>query len=333
LVLFGFFKIGVRQNFSNYGAFGMRKKELSFFILSNTGSPIKQITASGSIVRYGFFFLAVCVILLGYLTFDYITLKKASLNNRYLQSKVSVQQDEISNQHKQIQFFAGEIINLKSKLIDLYSFEKKIRAMANLKNKKNEIQEGFFGIGGSSPADLDTKIALTEKHNTLVREMHEQVDEINLAAKVQAEGFKSILSFFEEQRSLLASTPAIRPAHGNATSTFGYRTSPFTGLREFHKGFDISAYEGAPIVATANGTVSQTDYNGSLGNTIVINHGHGMVTRYAHASKILKKSGSFVKRGEIIALIGNTGRSTGPHVHYEVHLNGIPVNPDNYILN
>ena len=311
----------------------MRKKEISFFILSNTGSPIKQITASGSIVRYGFFFLAVCVILLGYLTFDYITLKKASLNNRYLQSKVSVQQDEISNQHKQIQFFAGEITNFKSKLIDLYSFEKKIRAMANIKNKKNELQEGFFGIGGSSPADLDTKIALTEKHDSLMREMHEQVDEINLVAKRQAEGFKSILSFFEEQRSLLASTPAIRPAHGSTTSTFGYRISPFTGLREFHKGFDISAYEGTPIVATANGTVSQTEYNGSLGNTIVINHGHGMVTRYAHASKILKKSGSFVKRGEIIALIGDTGRSTGPHVHYEVHLNGIPVNPDNYMLN
>ena len=311
----------------------MRKKELSFFILSNTGSPIKQITASGSIVRYGFFFLAVCVILLGYLTFDYITLKKASLNNRYLQSKVSVQQDEISNQHKQIQFFAGEITNFKSKLIDLYNFEKKIRAMANIKSKKNELQEGFFGIGGSSPADLDTKIALTEKDNSLMREMHEQVGEINLAAKRQAEGFKSILSFFEEQRSLLASTPAIRPANGSTTSTFGYRISPFTGLREFHKGFDISAYEGTPIVATASGTVSQTEYNGSLGNTIVINHGHGMVTRYAHASKILKKSGSFVKRGEIIALIGNTGRSTGPHVHYEVHLNGIPVNPDNYILN
>jgi len=311
----------------------MKKKKVSFFILSNTGSPIKQITASGSIVRYGFFFLVVCVISLGYLTFDYITLKKASLNNRYLQSKVSVQQDEISNQHKQIQFFAGEITNLKNKLVDLYNFEKKIRVMANIKNKKNELLEGFFGVGGSSPADLDTKIPLTEKHNSLMREMHEQVDELNLATKRQAEGFKSILSFFEEQRSLLASTPAIRPAHGDTTSIFGYRMSPFTGLREFHKGFDIAANEGTPITATANGTVSQVEYNGSLGNMIVINHGHGMVTRYAHASKILKKPGSFVKRGEIIALIGNTGRSTGPHVHYEVHLNGIPVNPDNYMLN
>jgi murein DD-endopeptidase MepM/ murein hydrolase activator NlpD len=311
----------------------MRKKEFSFFILSNTGSPIKQITAPGSVVRYGLFFFVVCVVLMGYLTFDYITLKKASLNNRYLQSKVSVQQDEISNQHKQIQFFAGEITNLRSKLTDLYGFEKKIRAMANIKGKKDELKEGFFGIGGSSPADLDTKIPITEKHNSLMREMHEQVDELNLATKRQAEGFKSILSFFEEQRSLLASTPAIRPAYGGTTSTFGYRTSPFTGLREFHKGYDIAANDGTPIVATANGTVSQTEYNGSLGNLIVVNHGHGMVTRYAHASKILKKPGAFVKRGEIIALIGDTGRSTGSHVHYEVHLNGIPVNPDNYMLN
>ncbi|MBU1571478.1 MAG: M23 family metallopeptidase, partial [Proteobacteria bacterium] len=82
-----------------------------------------------------------------------------------------------------------------------------------------------------------------------------------------------------------------------------------------------------------NGTVSLSEYNGLSGNTIAINHGHGMVTRYAHASKLLKKPGSFVKRGEIIALVGDTGRSTGPHVHYEVHLNGMPVNPDNYMLN
>jgi len=311
----------------------MGKKEISFFILSNTGSPIKQITASGSVVRYGSLFIAVCMILLGYLTFDYITLKKASLNNRYLQSKVSVQQDEISNQHKQIQYFAGEITNLKTKLIDLYSFEKKIRAMANIKNKNNDLQDGFFGIGGSSPADLNTKIDITEKHNSLMREMHEQVDELNLATKRQTEGFKSVLSFFEEQRSLLASTPAIRPAHGRTTSTFGYRTSPFTGLREFHKGYDIASNVGTPIVATANGTVSEAEYNGALGNMIAINHGHGMVTRYAHASKILKKPGDFIKRGEIIALIGNSGRSTGSHVHYEVHLNGVPVNPDNYMLN
>jgi murein DD-endopeptidase MepM/ murein hydrolase activator NlpD len=195
------------------------------------------------------------------------------------------------------------------------------------------LQEGLFGVGGSSPDDLDPKISLSQKHDSLMREMHEQVEELNVAVKVQTEGFKSIITYFEEQRSLLASTPAIRPTQGSVTSNFGYRTSPFSGLREFHKGYDIAANHGAPILATASGTVSLSEYNGLFGNTIEINHGHGIVTRYSHASKLLKKPGTFVKRGEIIALVGDSGRSTGPHVHYEVHLNGIPVNPENYMLN
>ncbi|MFO7665825.1 MAG: M23 family metallopeptidase [Desulfobacterales bacterium] len=312
----------------------MGKKGISFLILRDSGSPIKQINASGKIVRYALFFFAASLILSGYFAYDYITLKKASLNNRYLQSKLSVQQDEVTNQRKQIQFFAGEISNLKAKLVDLYNFEKKIRSIANIRNKKkNSLQEGLFGVGGSAPEDLDPKISLSEKHDSLMREMHEQVEELNVAVKAQTEGFKSIMTYFEEQRSLLASTPAIRPTQGSVTSTFGYRVSPFTGLREFHKGYDIASYHGAPIVATANGTVSLSEHNGLFGNIIAINHGHGLVTRYAHASKLLKKAGSFVKRGEIIALVGDTGRSTGPHVHYEVHLNGIPVNPDNYMLN
>jgi murein DD-endopeptidase MepM/ murein hydrolase activator NlpD len=312
----------------------MRKKGISFLILRDSGSPIKQINASVNVLRYILFFLTAGLILSGYFAYDYITLKKSSLNNRYLQSKLAVQQDEVTNQRKQIQFFAGEIANLKAKLVDLYNFEKKIRSIANIRNKKkNALQEGLFGIGGSTPGDLDPKISLSEKHDSLMREMHEQVEELNVAVKAQTDGFKSIITYFEEQTSLLASTPAIRPVLGSVTSTFGYRTSPFSGLREFHKGYDIASNHGAPIVATANGTVSLAEFNGLFGNTIAINHGHGMVTRYSHASKLLKKPGTLVKRGEIIALVGDTGRSTGPHVHYEVHLNGIPVNPENYMLN
>ena len=109
--------------------------------------------------------------------------------------------------------------------------------------------------------------------------------------------------------------------------------SPFTGRREFHKGYDIATKKGSPVLATAAGVVTFVGRKGLLGNCIIINHGHGMVTRYAHIDKFLKKRGEKVKRWEPIALVGNTGRSTGPHVHYEVRLNGIPVNPFKYILN
>ncbi|MBU3947166.1 MAG: M23 family metallopeptidase [Proteobacteria bacterium] len=306
----------------------MKKKEISLILLNNTGSTIKKISASDKAVRSACFFLVLFVIVMGYLVHDYISLKRASLDNVYLQDKVSVQEDELVNQRKQIQFFANEIKTIKSKLTDLHNFEKKIRAMAKIKKNKR-----FIGIGGSNPDTIDTAIALTERHDSLMQEMHVQVAEIDFAASRQKEGLKSVVSFFEEQRNLLAVSPSIRPTFGNITSTFGYRTSPFTGLREFHKGIDIAAPGGTPIIATANGVVSEAGYLGSLGNAIVINHGYGMVTCYGHASKILKKPGSFVKRGEIIARVGNTGRSTGAHVHYEIHHNGIPVNPSNYLLN
>jgi murein DD-endopeptidase MepM/ murein hydrolase activator NlpD len=137
----------------------------------------------------------------------------------------------------------------------------------------------------------------------------------------------------EGQRNLLASTPAIRPSSGWMTSRFGYRTSPFTGRKEFHKGVDIANRKGTAILATADGIVSFAGQKGAMGNIVVIDHGHGLVTRYAHLSKALKKRGEAVKRGDIIAQMGNSGRSTGPHLHYEVQLNGVPVNPAKYILN
>jgi murein DD-endopeptidase MepM/ murein hydrolase activator NlpD len=310
----------------------MRKK-ISFFVLSNTGSPTKRVTFSRSILWGLGGFLAVGCLFFGYIVFDYCGLKRANFYKHQLENKIANQQEEISIQRKQIQNFAGEINTLKTELISLNSFEKKIRIIANI--EKSPDQLGLFGVGGSIPDDLDANIQLTEKHNSLLREMHTQIDQMDVAIANQKEGFDSLLKYLNVQRNLLASTPAIRPLNTNGwvTSNFGYRQSPFTGRREFHKGLDIATRKGEPIVATANGTVTYSGMKGGLGNVVVVDHGHGMVTRYGHSQKLLKKRGEKVKRGDIIALVGNTGRSTGPHVHYEVHLNGIPVNPEKYILN
>ena len=117
------------------------------------------------------------------------------------------------------------------------------------------------------------------------------------------------------------------------SSRFGNRLSPFTGRKEFHKGIDIATKMGAPIIAPANGIVSHIGYDRGYGKILTINHGYGIKTRYAHLKKILVKKGQYVKRDQKIALVGNTGRSTGSHLHYEVHLNRVSVNPLNYILN
>jgi len=305
----------------------MRKKT-SFFILNNSGSPAKQISVPTSLLRV---FISACLIIFGIVMYDYLKLKKTSSITGDNSTKITSQLGEIESQRKQIQQFAEEITSLKLKLVDLNNFENKIRIIANIE-KKNQ-QENLFGVGGSIPEDILAQIPLSKKHNSLMREMHEQINQLDLAAANQNKGFESLFKYIKEQQNILASTPAIRPATGWTTSRFGYRTSPFTGRREFHKGFDIANRKGTPIIATANGTVTFAGIKGSYGNMVVIDHGHGMATHYAHTDMMLVKCNDKVKRGDTIALIGNSGRSTGNHVHYEVHLNGIPINPEKYILN
>lgn len=238
---------------------------------------------------------------------------------------------EVAAQRAQIQAFAKKIGTLKSDIIALHEFEKKIRLMANVERPAD--QDGVFGIGGSMPGDLDASLPLTEKHNSLLRQMHSQVEQLHEASVAGKESFKELQKYLQSQKSLLASTPAIWPTTGWLSSSFGYRISPFTGLKEFHRGIDIATRMGTPIIAPADGTVTYARINGGLGKCMVIKHGYGMVTRYGHLKEYLVKEGTRVKRGDKIALAGNTGRSTAPHLHYEVHLNGIAVNPAKYILN
>lgn len=307
------------------------RKNISFLILNHTGSRVKHLTVSKKILRIIGLSFAAILLLFTFLVYNYFSAKNTLISKQQLEKKFAVQNDEIISQRKQIQKFAGQITSLKSKLVGLHEFEKKIRIIANI--EVSEEQDNIFGVGGSIPEDLDADLPLTEKHNSLMREMHLQTRQLNLASINQEKGFDSLFKHLERQRNLLSSTPAIRPSKGWVSSKFGYRISPFTGLREFHKGLDLADKNGTPIIATADGIVSFAGSKGFLGKVIKIDHGHGMVTLYGHAKKVLKKRGDAVKRGDTIALMGNTGRSTGPHLHYEIFFNGIPVNPTKYILN
>lgn len=306
------------------------RETISFIILNNTGS-IKQVTVSRSFFRSMSLCFMTCLIVLAFAVSDYYHFKKNFITNQKYNKKNAEQLGEIINQRRQIQFFADEINTLKSKLSALNDFENTIRIIANIDTPAG--QEELFGVGGSVPEDLDTQIPLTSKHTSLLREMHIQTPQLELVSTNQVKRFDFLLKYLVEKRDLFYSTPTICPAKGWITSQFGYRLSPYTGVREFHKGLDIANLEGAPVVAPADGIVAFTGANIFRGNFIVIDHNHGIVTRYAHIQKALKKNGETVKRGETIALLGNTGRSTGPHLHYEVYLKGIPVNPTKYILN
>lgn len=306
-------------------------KKLSFIILTNAGKTVRQFTVPIALIVALVLVAISGAAVLGISFFDYRALRQSIAGNHRMAQTIDDQREAISQQRLQIQSFAHEINTLKEKLVKLDQFEKKIRVIANLEPSEGE--DSLFGVGGAAPDDLDARLELTERHEGLMREMHLQVDELDKASQRQESSFGNLFDTLEGQRNLLASTPAIRPSSGWMTSRFGYRTSPFTGRKEFHKGMDIANRKGTAILATADGIVSFAGNKGAMGNIVVIDHGHGLVTRYAHLSKALKNRGEPVKRGDIIAQMGNSGRSTGPHLHYEVQLNGVPVNPAKYILN
>jgi murein DD-endopeptidase MepM/ murein hydrolase activator NlpD len=302
----------------------MASRRVTLVIIPENTSRVKQLRFSRSFLAVAASFIVLSVATISFIVYDYCRLRKGLPSIRALEG-------EVTGQRAQIQAFAKKINTLKSDIVALRGFQKKIEVIANIERPAD--QDAVFGIGGSMPEDLDDSLPLTEKHSGLLRQMHAKVDHLHVASVVQKEALEELHKYLQSQKSLLASTPAIRPTTGWLSSGFGYRTSPFTGLKEFHQGIDIATRTGTTIIAPADGTVAFIGNKGGLGKCMVIDHGYGMVTRYGHLKEYLVKRGAYVKRGDKVALVGNTGRSTAPHLHYEVHMNGIPVNPVRYILN
>lgn len=237
---------------------------------------------------------------------------------------------ENERQKRQFLHLAQRIDEIIGSMGQLKELDLKLKVMMNLETGEGNAPGG---VGGSAPSLPWPDYSETNTHKEQVRLMHQSLDNLKTEVAMLKRDKSEFQKFLESQKKLLASTPSIWPTKGWMSSGFGYRISPFTEQKEFHKGIDISARMNALIVAPADGVVYGVDFDHGFGKTVVIKHGYGVVTLYAHLNKILVKRGQFVKRGEKIAQVGSTGRSTGPHLHYEVHLNGVPVNPLRYILN
>ncbi|MEA3232673.1 MAG: peptidoglycan DD-metalloendopeptidase family protein [Thermodesulfobacteriota bacterium] len=320
----------------------MREK-VSFFFLNRQGSASHQFVTSQKALKILFLvftgILVVGLVSAGYITYNYRKLQKTVAEMEAMEDCIVSQQDEIINQREEIQAFAETINVLKDELFALKVYEARVREIADIKDTEKADKKGSqgekknIGMGGPLPEDINTDIDLKKKHGQLIDEMHQHADQLRLTSIQQSDEIKDLLKELLEKQKRADCTPSIRPAKGRTTSKFGYRRSAFNNKREYHKGYDIGAPKGSPIVATADGIVKFVGRNGSFGKMVVIDHGYGYTTRYAHASKLVKKKGEQVKKGDVIALVGNTGRSTGPHVHYEVLKKGVPVNPQKYFLN
>jgi murein DD-endopeptidase MepM/ murein hydrolase activator NlpD len=163
-------------------------------------------------------------------------------------------------------------------------------------------------------------------------QLSSRLDKLSAEATRQEQSLHELQAYFQEQKSALASLPSTWPTRGWVTSDFGHRIDPYTADRVLHGGLDIAAPHGKDVLAPADGTVVFSGYEGGYGNVVVVDHGYGIKTRYGHLAQITVKAGERVKRREKLGTVGNTGRSTGPHLHYEVRVNGIAQNPRKFIL-
>jgi len=266
-------------------------------------------------VLWLFLVILVCGTCLGILLYkDYLQLKE---ENAYLQQKKM------------------DLDKLQLALKSIQQYEATVRDLLAL--KKPEEVEGSFGQGGipatvplSIPSQglfVRSKIPSPAKtHSPLILEK----------ARSLQKSMQELAEIIREQRELFDRTPSIVPIDAENyrfTSGFGLRRSPFTGLKEFHDGLDISAPMGTPIIAPGEGRVAKIGRHRYRGNYLQLTHGRRRLTTYAHLSRFNVTLGQDVKRGEVIAYMGSTGRSTGSHLHYEIAINGRVVNPKYYILN
>jgi murein DD-endopeptidase MepM/ murein hydrolase activator NlpD len=210
-------------------------------------------------------------------------------------------------------------------------FDQKLRALARLSDPERHLAIGPVGTLDTDEKDSPSARAmLSEPVDAKV--LVNKLDTLQSAAERQESSLQELESYFEHQNTLLASMPSLWPARGWVTSDFGHRVDPFTAERIMHRGLDIGAAHGTPIKAPSDGRVIFAGVDGNYGKVLVLDHGYGVKTRYAHMSELAVKAGDEIKRGERLGAIGNTGRSTGPHLHYEVRINGVPENPRKFIL-
>ena len=208
---------------------------------------------------------------------------------------------------------------LQAKVQQLQTMVTKLGVMAGLEHSLPEA--GSAGVGGAigtesqAPVLAPRALAAIDASLTTLTRRSAQLEE-----------------FYRDQTLVLASTPSIWPVRGYLSAAFGNRRDPFTGQRDFHAGIDISTPIGTRIFAPADGVVLSAAVQGAYGNSIVIDHGYGVVTRYGHLDAYAVRAGQRVRRGDLVAFVGNTGRSTGPHLHYEVWVRDQAQNPIHFIL-
>ncbi len=302
----------------------MREEQVKLILYSVRDSSFRELCLSGkTLLTWGGMAVVVVIFLSIVLAWAMSSLLKdyrmANLerSNRRMQTELQRLQDRVKTLH--------------SKLGELEKADNDLRLLVNLPPIDADVRN--MGVGGNESSVFDFDAAQGAGLDNLSSYLDELERRIQLAFESRAE----IEERFRENQELLKHVPSIRPVvGGRVTAGFGYRLDPLIGKIRHHDGVDLAAPQGTQVFAAADGVVESVAARSSLspgyGREVIIDHGFGFKTRYSHLSQVLVRPGQKVSRWDVIGLVGQTGRATGPHLHYEVLVNGLPVNPLDYIL-
>ncbi len=277
----------------------------------------------------------------------------------YVMGQIDLNNDlKIENRRlrQQVQIFRNKMNTIENTMDRVRTFTTRLKVITNIEDRDSLVQrldqrlpEAADNIGerNSSTSKEITKNEIDlssfyesslngNPENIRLKRQQEELEEtftdLNYNTLMVEQELQDLYELLVDQKSFLAALPTIKPAIGYFTSGFGIRKSPYGRGVKMHEGLDIANHAGTAIRATANGQVRFAGRKPGYGRTVIINHGYGLETWYGHTRKIFVKKGQKIQRGQKLAGVGNTGRSTGPHVHYEVRVHGIPVDPLHYIL-
>ena len=320
----------------------------SLILVSDETAPIRRFDLEKRLVRRGVVGAAAALVVLAIGVVDYVRVRIEHVELERLRI-------ENSEQQARIQAFDDVVAGVESNFQRIGEFERKVRTIANLPGSAASGGSDVVEVGDGQGGDLEagelgdaltptgpgataprrasasggSQVQDDEERMSLLRR---DAERLGLVAESREVSLSELVDDLEDKHHRLASSPAIWPAKGWLTSRFGMRISPFTGRRQFHSGVDIAGAPGTDVIAPARARVVFAGNKGPLGQTVILDHGYGIQTHYGHNSQLFVKKGDEVERGQKIAALGNSGRSTGPHLHYTVEVHGKAVNPLDYIF-
>jgi murein DD-endopeptidase MepM/ murein hydrolase activator NlpD len=277
--------------------------------------------------------IAFALLMVFTLAFNYLTLKwAAAVNHPWLQAIVLADQRvEAQRAQEKIQAhlnaMALKLGDLEAQVLRLDHLGDRLAGVAGLKPQELPAKAPSPGRGGAMSTSMPSRDLSVDEFSGLLdglgRRVGERTDQLSV-----------LEALLIQTSASLKFLPSHSPIHdGWYSSNFGYRIDPFSGQSTYHEGVDFPAEAGTPIIAAASGKVVTSEWHREYGKMIELDHGNGLVSRYAHASSVAVREGDLVVRGQQIATVGSTGRSTGPHLHFEVRLNGVPQNPARFLQN